>query len=261
MTYSNDFSEVDLSTSSSDERFLAYKRAMHIRTLEEESIHDSIYDIDIRVLTYLFLCANPDISQGEFARKIGTNPVALSRAINTERFVIKTDWVKGIEELLANHDISNLLKKINTIYDIQKAIIAAKRRECIAQIIAKHYGFKEFDVKTCEGTYWTIRFIPNSIVFTDTETKTEWLFQDFDIDEASFAETFYSTMDFDKSFHQTPTSARRSIVTSDVRSYEILLKSFWDKPQDRTNSKNEPISSIILVDIDNKQLIHESILC
>lgn len=96
MKYPNYFTELDKRIYTKDElkrmeRINWYNQSMRLRESEASELRFRMFDIDIRVLTYLYLCANPDITQGEFARKIGSNPVALSRAINTERFVIKED--------------------------------------------------------------------------------------------------------------------------------------------------------------------------
>lgn len=262
MKYPNYFTELDKRIYTKDElkrmeRINWYNQSMRLRESEASELRFRMFDIDIRVLTYLYLCANPDITQGEFARKIGSNPVALSRAINTERFVIKEDWINDIANVLATMDTETLSEKIKTLLELQSEIKISKRREYAADIIAKHYGFTEFDELTGLGTYWTIFLRLGGFIFTDAETATEWIFWDHDTandqpnafsdDPFALAELYLSA---------SPDS-KVSVFTSDIRQYENLVKKYLQ--QKRDNEQNR-YRSIILIDTTNMQFLREQTL-
>lgn len=237
-----------------------YEHAMNRHQYESEEQFEDTFDLDLRVLTYLYLCENPNATQGDFAKKIGANSVALSRALNNNHFVVKSEWVEKIHDVLSELDLTHFQEELNIILELQNSIKALRRKEYVADIVFKHFHLIPFDEYTLEGFYWInfLRF--GSFEISDADCLNIWIFWDYD--RSSSANVFDGKDPYflvDKYLVETP-DGKATIFTTDIHTYDSLVNKYLTDGNTIFKDYPSRYRSIILVDLQNKYIVKEHIL-
>lgn len=217
--------------------------------LEQEIAH-----VDLRTLMFTYMCLNPGTTQTDVAKKIGTSPMALSRAINGNKQFIKEEWLPSVIELLLSLDLSDFNYHLNTIVQLQTAYLSIQSEKSSCKAIIDYIKTTssvnyEFDITPLLNTDSHLAFR-----LMNTTTQSCWVFLNLD----NPTEPYYS--DPFNVLNRIVSSDRISVFTQSIYKYDSYVKQQMLKKRSKREAIDGRYRSIFYINPETKRVESEFVI-
>lgn len=213
--------------------------------------NEDLLDIDLRTLTYMYLCLCPEETQGDFAKKLGTNPATLSRALNSPNSKIKPEWQDGIVDILESLDVASFMGTVTSIANKQQIILEHKLNQKIPEYLAQFIAYRMYDLCDVPDDFQQMCDVSRfgkAYLFSDkVNHKWTWGFFDFDYQGIEIMDRT-NPFAVATALSEVLPGFRATIFTRDSSTFHSFLSIQEKNCQDKRNSSYP--QSVILIEYD-----------